>query len=627
MVTFITLMATDTTEPAAENTLTRELDNAVRSGDPLTAPEGPLCRWFLDRTKERADVPVGHVKRGAPSALEGRSANDEFVSITHAELLGDAMEVAGGLLELADPGDRVAISAQTRYEWTVVDIATVLARLVLVPVYPSFSDEQMTFVIEDAGATVVVTETDLPEEAQTVVDHVADIENIPRGVFDLNAAPGLEADDEDVHTLVYTSGTTGLPKGCELTHRNFLAQMEMVDVVLPDQPPGAVMAAFLPLNHITQRIANYSAIDQGLCSAYMSVDTLLDDFLAVRPNVVPSVPRVYLRMFDGVREEVAEEAGVKRRLAEWAIDVAIKYGKALEHGTPPPLLRSKHAIADQLVLSTFRERLGLDEVAYALTGAASIDREVLSFFWGIGVPLLEAYGTTETTTVTINRIQDFHTGTVGPPLPGTEIKLGPGNEVLARGPQVMKGYWNNSEATAETIDEESWYHTGDVGDWQGDHLRIVDRLKGLQVLDTGENVHPAPIENKLVRSQFVAEAMVIAEGRKFLSALIQPAFDGMIAFADTEGIDYDESAVDCEGSEVVAVPTPLLEHEAVRARVQEAIIEANTEFADHERVKRFELIPRAFSIEEGELTPTLKKRRRVIESNWEAEIESIYEGR
>ena len=620
-------MATDTTETATENTPRQEPDNAVRSGDPIATPEGPLCRWFLDRTKERSDLPVAHVKRGTPSAPEETSANGEFVSITYAELLGDAKEVAGGLLELADPGDRIAISAETRYEWTVVDIATVLAGLVLVPVYPSFSDEQMTFVIEDAGATVVVTETDLPEEAQAVVDHVADIENLPRGGFDLDSAPGLEADGEDVHTLVYTSGTTGMPKGCELTHRNFLAQMEMADVVLPDQPPGAVMAAFLPLTHIIQRIANYSAINQGLSSAYMSVDTLLDDFLAVRPNVVPSVPRVYLRMFDGLREEVAEEAGIKRRLAEWAIDVAIEYGKALEHGNPAPVLRSKHAIADRLVLSTFRERLGLDEVAYAITGAASMDREVLCFFWGIGVPLLEAYGATETMTVTINRIGDFPPGTVGPPMPGTEIKLGLGNEVLVRGPQVMKRYWNNSEATADTIDEEGWYHTGDVGDWQGDHLKIVDRLKGLQVLDTGENVYPAPIEDKLMRSQYVAEAMVIAEGRKFLSALIQPAFDGVIAFVDTEGIDYDESAVKREGSEVVAVPTPLVEHEAVRALVQEAINEANTELADHERVKKFEQIPRALSIEEGELTPTLKKRRRVIETNWEAKIESIYEGR
>jgi long-chain acyl-CoA synthetase len=620
-------MATDTTETATEKTPRQGRDNAVRSGDPIAVPEGPLCRWFLDRTEEHSDLPVAHVKREAPGAPEGTSGDGEFVPITYAELLEDAKEVAGGLLELADPGDRIAISAETRYEWTVVDIATVLAGLVLVPVYPSFSDEQTTFVIEDAGATVVVTETDLPEEAEAVVDHVVDIEDLPRGGFDIDSAPGLEADDEDVHTLVYTSGTTGLPKGCELTHRNFLAQIEMVAVVLPDQPPGAIGAAFLPLNHISQRTTNYSAITQGLSSAYMSVDTLLDDFLAVRPNVIPSVPRVYCRMFDGLRGKVAEEEGVKRRLAEWAIDVAIEYGKALEQGDPAPALRAKHAVADRLVLSTFRERLGLDEVAYAITGAASIDSEVLYFFWGIDIPLLEAYGATETTAVTINRIDDFHPGTVGPPMPGTEIKLGPGNEVLVRGPQVMRGYWNNPEATAETIDEEGWYHTGDVGEWQGDHLKIVDRMKGLQVLDTGENVYPAPIEDKLMRSQYVAEAMVIAEGRKFLSALIQPAFDAVVAFADTEGIDYDESAIEREGGEVVAVPTSLVEHEAVRALVQEAINEANTELADHERVKKFELIPRALSIEEGELTPTLKKRRRVIETNWEAKIESIYEGR
>lgn len=615
-----------TPEQRRKNETRQERDGAIRSGGPIAVPEGPLCRWYLDRTEKYSDLPVARVKGAAPSAPEGSSRDGEFVPITYARLLEDAREVAGGLLELAEPGDRIAIIAETRYEWIVVDMATVLARFILVPVYPSFSDEQMVFVIENAGATVAVTETDLPEEAEAVVNHVVDIEALPRGEFNLDAAPGLEADDEDVHTIIHTSGTTGMPKGCEITHRNLLAQIEMWVAALPDQPPGSIATVFLPLNHLQQRFANYVAIDQGISSAYMSVDTLLDDFLAVRPDTVGGVPRVYRRIFDGLREKVAEEEGAKRRLAEAAIDIAIEYGKALERGNLPPVLRAKHAAADRLVLSTFRERLGLDEVAFAGTGAASIDSEVLYFFWGMGVPLLDAYGATEMGAVTFNRIDDFHAGTVGTPVPGIEIKLGPGNEVLVRGPSVMTGYWNNPAATAKAIDENDWYHTGDVGEWHDDHLTIVDRMKRLQVLDTGENVYPTPIEDKLTRSQYVAEAMVIAEDRKFLSALVQPTFDAVLAVAENKGIDYDESAVEYEGDEVVAVPRALVEHEAVRSLVQAAITEANTQLADYERVKKFELIPRALSVEEDELTPTLKKRRRDIKANWADEIESMYGG-
>lgn len=590
-------------------------EEGIRVGEPIVVPEGPLCAWYLERSEEYADLPAAKFKTEAG-----------WQTKSYAELLEDASEVAGGLLELADPGDRVAISAETRYEWAVVDMATVLARLVLVPVYPSFSPEQMAFVVEDAGAKVLVRESEVPDEVTAVVDHVVDIEDLPRAEFDVENAPGLEADDEDVHTLVYTSGTTGMPKGCELTHANFLSQMEMAVVAMPEQPPGTVGTAFLPLNHIYQRLVNYSGVNQGFCSAYLNVQNLVEEFAEVRPNVVPSVPRVYRRMFDGLREKVAEEEGVKRSLAEWAIDVSIEYGKAVESGEPGPVLRAKHAVADRLVLSTFRERLGLDEIAYAITGAASIDSEVLYFFWGMGVPLLEGYGATETTAgLTFNRIDDFHPGTVGKPMPGTEIKLGPENEVLGRGPQIMQGYWNNPEATAEALDEDGWYHTGDVGEWQGDHLKIVDRMKRLQVLDTGKNVYPAPIEDHLRSSQYIEEAMVVAEGRKYVTALVQPNFGALLKFADAEGIDYDESAVvRDEMDNVNAVPESLVEHPSVVELLDAEVAEANTHLADYERVKKTRLVPRAFSVEQDELTPTLKKRRRDIEANWEAEIESMY---
>jgi long-chain acyl-CoA synthetase len=587
----------------------------VRAGDPLTVPEGPLCRWYLDRTEAYADLPAAYVRDG-----------NRFVSTSYAELLTDASAVAGGLLEFVNPGDRVAIRAETRYEWTVVDLATVLARLVLVPVYPSFSPEQTAFVLKDAGATLVVTEGELPLEAEAVVEHVLDVADLPRAAFDADAAPGLEAADEDIHTLVYTSGTTGMPKGCEITHRNVLAELAMAEEALPDLTAGAVAAAFLPLNHIYQRVSCYNALNQGLGNAYISVPSLVEELGMVRPNTIPSVPRVYRRMYDGLREAVSEESGAKRRIAEWAMSVATEYGRALETGRVGPVLEAKHGLADRLVLSTFRERLGLTDVEYAITGAASIDAEVLYFFFGMGVPLLEGYGATETTAgLTFNRLDDFRPGTVGTPMPGCEVAIAGDGEVLARGPNIMRGYWNNPEATADSIDEDGWYHTGDIGEFDGDHLRIVDRKKRLQVLDTGKNVYPAPVENRLRRSAYIEEAMVVAEGRKYVSALIQPNFGMLLSFADERGIEYDASEVRRdEFDQVIAVPESLVEDPTVEALFDREVADANAHLADYEHVKGFDLLPRALSMDHEELTPTLKKRRHNIEENWQGRIEAMY---
>jgi long-chain acyl-CoA synthetase len=600
----------------------------VRTGPPLDVPAGPMARWYIDVVERHGSLPAAHVRDG-----------DRFTTNSYDETFEEACAVAGGLLELAEPGDRVAIRAETRYEWTVVDLACTLAGLVLVPVYPQFSPEQTAFVIEDAGTRVAVTESELPLEAEAVLEDVLDIEALPRAAFDPEEALGLEADDGDVHTLVYTSGTTGMPKGCEITHRNVLAQLAMAEAALPSLPPGSVGTAFLPLNHVYQRVATYSGMNQGFSAAYMTPADLVEELGMVRPNVVPSVPRLYRRMYDGLVDAVREESAPKRRIAEWAIDVAVEYGRALEGGAEsiPATLRAKHALADRLVLSTFRERLGLTEVAYAITGAASIDPEVLYFFWGMGVPLLEGYGATETTAgLTINRMDDFHPGTVGTPMPGMAVRLDTGTEtpdggrvtgeVLAHGPGIMRGYWNDPEATDAAIDADGWYRTGDIGEWQGEYLRIVDRKKRLQVLDTGKNVYPAPIEDALRRSPDVAEALVVAEGRKYVAALLQPNLGAALETAREAGAEVEEAAVEYdERGEVIAVPRPVVEHPAVRERLEAAVEAANESLADYERVKRFGVIERALSVGGGELTPTLKKRRGTIEERYADRIEALYD--
>lgn len=591
------------------------IDSEVRSGGHITVPDGPLAAWLLAHAERYATHPMVYVT----------DETGEFVPRTYDEVLEEARAVAAGLLDLGlAPGDRVAIRAETRYEWSVVDYACTLAGLVLVPVYPSFSPEQTAFVLEDSGARVLVHEGDLPVEAAGTVEHTVDIEQLPRG--DLAEVPGLAADDEDTFTIVYTSGTTGMPKGVELTHRNLLTQAAQFEAVLPALGPGDVSPVYLPLNHIMQRVLVYAGIQWGSAGAYTTPQTLLEDLKAVRPDAFSGVPRIYRRMYQGIREELEGASGARGRIGTWAVDVAIEYGRAVEQGSVPPALRAKHALAERLVYRKLRAALGFDDVRFAGTGAATIDAEVLYFFWGISVPMLEAYGATETTAgVTFNRIDDFHPGTVGLPAPGVEIRLAADGEVLVRGPNVMKGYWNNPAATAEAIDADGWYHTGDIGEWQGAHLRIVDRKKRIQVLDTGKNVYPAPVENALRRSPYVAEAMVVAEGRKYVTALIQPNYPVLVAFAEAEGLDVDESAFAYDAmDELAAVPGTLLAEPAVQALYQREIDAANRSLADYEQVKRFDLVERAFSVEQSELTPTLKKRRGTIEEHFADHIDELY---
>ncbi|MFC5971148.1 AMP-dependent synthetase/ligase [Halomarina salina] len=603
---------------AIEHTQSGRTVGEIHRGEPLDVPDGPLARWFSDRVRSYGDLPatVHREKEGAA-----------FVETTYEALYAEAVAVAGGFLETMEPGDRLGIRAETRYEWSLVDLASVLAGLVLVPVYPSFSPEQARYVIEDAGVRTLVTEEELPLDVAGAVEWVVDITDLPReedtAATDL---PGFDATDDDVTSIIYTSGTTGFPKGCELTHRNVLAEMAAIGGILP-AVPGDTGTCFLPLSHIYQRVSNYADWDRGVAAVFITIPTLVEDLGAIEPNGFVTVPRVYRRMYDGVQRQLREAAGPRGRIARWAVAVAHEYGRAIDDGGVPAAgLRARHALAERLVYGQLREQLGLTEVRYAITGAASIDPDLLHFFWGIGVPVLEGYGATETTAgVTLSRPGERRAGTVGRPLPGVEIALADDGEVLVRGPQVFRGYWNDPDATAAALDDDGWYHTGDVGEWVGDCLRIVDRKKRLQVLDTGKNVYPGPIETALRRSPYVAEAMVVGEGRKYVSALVQPDFDALVAFAEAEGIAFDaDDLVRDELGTVVSVPTDLLDHEAVRDLLQSEVDAVNEGLAEYERVKRIAVVERAFSVEQEELTPTLKKRRGTIGEHFGERIEALY---
>lgn len=603
-------MAVETTDPP-------EVDSEVRRGPNISIPDDSLGAWITERAERYGDRTAAYKHLGP----------GEHEPLTYDELFEKALAVAGGLRDLGlEEGDRVGLESETRYEWSVLDVATLVSGVVLVPVYPSFSPSQSAYVLEDAGIDVLVTEEpDVPDAVNEVIEEVIDVSSLPEGDFDTDDV--VDADQESLATIIYTSGTTGDPKGVELTHRNIVGEMELLNETVPSFDPGKRGTCFLPLSHIYQRVFNYHLWDNGHAAVYMTPDTILEDLQATEPHILGTVPRVYRRMYDGLTEQVAEMGSPKAQLVSWAMGVAREYGRAIEEGGPgvSPGLRARHAIAERLVFGTLREEFGLTNVEFAITGAASLDAGLLRFFWGLGVPLLEVYGATETTGgVTFNTMDSFKPGTVGRALPNTEVTLAEDGEVLVRGPTIMRGYWNKPGATEGSL-TDGWYHTGDVGRWNGDFLEIIDRKKHMQVLDTGKNVYSEPIETALRRQDHVAEAMVIAEGQKYVTALIQPNFDVVLSFADSEGIDYDEDAVRTEGDETVEVPGELLEHSSVQLLFESEVEAANEDLAEHQTVKKFSLLERAFSVEADELTPTLKKRRRDIESNFADRIEEMYD--
>jgi long-chain acyl-CoA synthetase len=578
--------------------------------------EKSMGDWFAAIAEAYPDRTLALVRRETADgfAFEDRTFGDHYER---------AAEVASALLSSGvEPGDRVGIRAETRYEWSVVDIASYLAGVVLVPVFPDFGPEQAIYVVEDAGIDALFVADEPDSRVAEAVDTVHYLDDLPRD--DPEDLPDLDVRSDEVATIIYTSGTTGDPKGCAITHRNLLAGTEMIGTRLPVSASD-VGTCFLPLSHVFQRIGTYLFWDAGAAVAYMHPDEIKDELCAVEPSVLITVPRVYRRIYGRLQNRIAGLSGPKRRLLDWAVGVAHEYGEALNGGgTPGPVLRAKHALADELVFSKLRSELGLTNVSHAITGAASIDADLLHFFWGLGVPLCEVYGATETTgPVASNYLDRFRAGTVGQPIGDGEVRLAEDGEILYRGPNVMDRYWGDETATDESI-VDGWYHTGDVGEFdeQG-FLKIVDRKKRIAVLDTGKTISPTRIETALTRSRYVGDAMAIADDRKFVTALVQPNFEALVDFADQRGIDTDPTR-DEEGTPVGASET-VLQNETIRDLYDAEIEAANESLATSETVGDFRLVSRKFSTERGELTPTLKKRQSVIEQHFGETIAAMYD--
>jgi long-chain acyl-CoA synthetase len=558
-------------------------------------------------------------------------------SLSYREVEQQVARVAAALRAWGlNPGDRVAILSENRPEWVVTDYATLGLGGVVVPVYPTLPADQVAFILRDSGARMIFLSSGAQaEKVRLIRDQLPSLERVitfdPPGA-DSPAEPMtrlLETTESDLPwlhelrkrslgvapgtlaTIIYTSGTTGVPKGVMLTHGNIAATIAASKQhgALPVEP-GQVALSLLPLSHIFERACDYYLWDNGVTIAYAeSIQAVPANLLEIRPQVMVSVPR----LFDKVYTKVMNTPGLKGRLLHWAGRVGGAVVDARLGGRRASLwVRAQYRLADLLVFRKIRHLMG-GRLTSMISGGAPLSPAVARYFLAAGLPIREGYGLTETSPVlAANRPGAVRLGTVGLPYPGVEIRIAETGEILARGPNVMQGYWNNPEATAQALDSEGWFHTGDVGEFDPDgFLRITDRIKDLIVTAGGKKVAPQPIEGRTTLSPFVAQAIMVGDRRPFPAMLILPDFDRLIPWAEEHGIaDTSRAGLSREPS-----VRELLERETL-GRLQD--------LATFERPKRIAILTEDLTVDSGLLTPTLKVRRRIAEHRFRDVIEALY---
>jgi long-chain acyl-CoA synthetase len=505
-------------------------------------------------------------------------------------------------------GDCIAVLSRTSVDWILLDWAIMSIGAVVVGLYPTSSAKECEYVLAHSEAVLAFTENE--EQTHKLVSVRGALPAL-REIMPFDLLEKLEAEgraskhlqpgaveEDDLATLIYTSGTTGPPKGCMLTHRNLVTAATKVRETL--EHPGDIVLLFLPMAHSYARLAHQAASHRGATVAAVADVARVPEALAeLRPAILPAVPRVYEKVHANALGEIERAGGLKRKIGIWALGVGAHVSRRRRAGKPVwPWLALEHRVADKLVFAKVRERLG-GRLRVGISGAAPLSVDVMEFFHALGVPVLEGYGLTETaSSATVNDPDDFRIGTVGRPVDGAEVKLAEDGEILLRSDAVFAGYYKDPEATAEVMTEDGWFHTGDVGEVDADgFLKITDRKKDLIITAGGKNIAPQNLENALKASRFVSQAIVVGDRRPYVTALLT----------------LDEAEVASSGRDPQAI-------------AQEAVDEANEDRVRVEQIKRFVIIPREFSQEEGEVTPTLKLRRRVIHEHFAAEIERLYAG-
>ena len=551
--------------------------------------------------------------------------------ISFSDLAARAREIAGGLAAVGvRPGDRVAILGSTRPEWTMADCGALWAGATVVPVYHTNSPEECAYVLSHSGSRVLICEDgDQLRKIEGVRSQLPDLERIftmvpvggaeslddLRDAGDADDAEAVEVAPEDAATIVYTSGTTGPPKGCVLTHANCVTTMRMYEEQLRDElRPGVVTFMFLPLAHSLARIVQLVTLDAGATLAFWRGDPklLLDDIAEARPDYLPSVPRVFEKIHARALAAAEEASPLRRAVFRWAVATGAR-ARAVERrgASPGAALRARVRVADRLVLSRVRDLFG-GELRLGLTGAAPIGREVLEFFDACGVLILEGYGMTETcAAATLNTRDDFRFGTVGRPLPGSEVAIAGDGEILMRGPHVFAGYHRDEEATRSTFDD-GWLRSGDLGEVDEDgYVAITGRKKDLIITSSGKNISPTNLETALRETRWISQGVVYGDNHPYLVALLTIDADEVEALAERAGVPADLTAMATDPR--------------VHAVLQQSVDEVNERFARIEQIKRFAVLDHDLTQAAGELTPTLKVKRATVNDRYRRELEALYE--
>ncbi|WP_224284145.1 long-chain fatty acid--CoA ligase [Streptomyces sp. LS1784] len=564
-------------------------------------------------------------------AVLSRKVDGQWQELTSVQFLAEVHATAKGLIAAGvEPGDRVAIMSRTRYEWTLLDFAIWTAGAITVPVYETSSAEQVEWILGDSGAVAVITETD---QHVRVVDEVRDrlpqlkrTWQIEGGAIAALAEAGQDVPDatvqerrriagpDDVATIVYTSGTTGRPKGCQLTHGNFLAECgNVVERLAPLFRLGeSSVLLFLPLAHVFARIVEIAPAMAPIKLGHVSdVRNVTAELAAFKPTLILGVPRVFEKVYNTARAKA--QADGKGKIFDKASETAIAYSRALDTGGPGLVLRLKHAVFDKLVYSKLRAALG-GRATYAISGGAPLGERLGHFYRGIGFTVLEGYGLTETCAATaFNPWDKQKIGTVGQPVPGASVRIAEDGEVFFKGPHVFTGYWNNPQASADTL-KDGWIATGDIGSLDSEgYLTITGRKKEIIVTAGGKNVAPAVIEDRIRAHALVGEVMVVGDRKPFVACLITVDPEFFPKWKELKGKPADATVAD------LAADPDLL------AALQSAVDDGNAAVSHAEAVKKFRLLDTEFSEESGHLTPSLKLKRNVVLKDFAADIEAIYQ--
>ncbi|MFQ6616272.1 MAG: AMP-dependent synthetase/ligase [Fidelibacterota bacterium] len=600
----------------------------------MMAEFNTISEMFLNVSQEHGD-----------RDLYGYKEHGQWKTLSYRQVRETTELIAYGLASLGiDRGDRVAILSNNSPRWAMSDYAIICLGAVTVTVYPTLTERQVRFILDDSESKAILVED--REQADKVLTFFEDSEYlkdiilmndedldregthtftsvVEKGKTFKDSADfqfeerAKSAKPDDLLTLIYTSGTTGDPKGVMLTHDNLVSNIQAAVEIVPINKDD-VFLSFLPLSHGFERMAgHFTGFSVGGTIYYAeSIDSVAENIPEVRPTVMTSVPRLYEKMHARVLDKVAGDPPLRQKIFWWAVGVGRRAVGYRQRNKPLPSgLKIKFSLANKLVFSKLKERLG-GRLRFFISGAAPLPREIGEFFASSDIIILEGYGLTETSPLmTVNRLDDFRFGSVGKPVSRVEVKIAEDGEILNRGPNTMKGYFRNDEATREAIDDDGWFHTGDIGHFDEEgFLRITDRKKNLLVTSGGKNVAPSPLENALSSSKYVEQCMVIGDRRKFISALIVPSFESVEAYAKEKGIGYDSREELVQNPDIVAL-------------FQGVVDSAMEDFAQFEKVKKFALLPRKWTIAGNELTPTLKVKRKVVEEKYRQVIEGIYEAK